>query len=217
MKKIVFVVFLALMLGCTSEKQSKAKAVQQTDSVIGIKKIPKKEVREKLFPELVKVHFYDTQKDSIVPYASLNDLLDIKFNYIQLERILDSNVVYFSGDSIEITIEKKNFHKEEYEMGFKSHLGTTINGQRFEGVDVDVPAKEIVSGVKVVFNNTQSVVLNPKDYENLAQPRFDMMSAYKIDERTVLIQMNNSDGAYGYAVYLFVSATGKTKRMIVYT
>jgi hypothetical protein len=204
MKRYILVVISLFFICC--QETNKEKIKKETKTITTPKKIEEKASVKKNsldFPETLKVHFFDSKKDTIIDTNELYNFLDVTFNYEKLEREIDGNKASFFNKNSTLVIEKKEFQKSD-------------SKQVLEGVDDDMIPKEIISDMRISFDN-ENLPIDRSNYENLAEPSFDRTYVYQIDENTVLIEMHNSDGAYGYAVYLFINKSGKLKKMIVYT
>lgn len=169
------------------------------------------------FPEKVNVILNNNSKtDTIIDIETFDYWLDFKLNYKELKRKILNNKIKFSNNNYELIVEISNFDKSKYVLSNNQELGITINGQRFEGADDDFYPKEIISDIVLKYHN-EYIKLDKFIFENLGAPNIKSAISYQLNEDFIALEMHNGDGAYAYSVYIFISKTGKTKKIIVYS
>lgn len=162
----------------------------------------------------VWIYGEDKDYDTIINSSDLNSYIDLDFKYKKFDKNISKNKVIFSQDSSTLIITKSTFNKNRYKISSTQDLGITLNGQRLEGIDEFLPS-EIISFISVRLNN-QDVIIEKRDYENLAEPNFAYSDVYQLDKNTLLLKMQNSDGAGGYAFYFIINNKGESEKYIVY-
>ncbi|PQJ78781.1 hypothetical protein [Polaribacter porphyrae] len=205
MKRLIFFFLILIITSCKKDAIIKDNFPELEEEIITIK-----------FPEKVKVILNnDLKTDTIIEINAFDYLLDFKLNYTELNREIKNRKIEFDNNNFKLIIESRNFDKSKYILSSQRELGLTINGQKFEGADDDLLPKEIISNIFFKYNNEEKKI-DKSIFENLGAPNFNLTSSYQLNQDFIVLEMHNGDGAYAYAVYIFIHKTGKTKKLIVY-
>mgnify|MGYP000250572992 CR=1 FL=1 len=156
-------------------------------------------------PKKLKIKSFEENPNKIIfiERESITEHLDFEFVYKKLNKKNEGNIVTFSSSNISIEIQKEKFKNKD------SYIKDS-----FEGVNYDFPI-EIISSIKIIFDN-QEINESNIVFSDLAEPNFNLTKVYQIDSENVILEMHNSDGAGGYAVYFFINKNGSNKRYIIY-
>lgn len=167
------------------------------------KEIDETKLKQKI-PEKIKIRSFEENppKELIIVRSDIKEHLDFEFIYEELENQKEKNRITFFNKNFKVIIEKQKFKNKK-----------TYKEDDFYGVNYDFPI-EIVSSFDLFFNELK--IDNKINFKDLAEPNFNLSKAYQIDKENIIIEMHNSDGAGGYAVYFFINKDGLNKRYIVY-
>ncbi|MDY0779192.1 hypothetical protein [Tenacibaculum sp. IB213877] len=188
-----------LLFSCESKKKDTKREIREV--------IDKDVITEKQLPKKINIKYFEEESaiDILIDREELKTYLDFEFNYDKFEVRKENNKdqISYYNKNFKVFISKKIYDKSQ-----------KVNDGDYYGVNYDTP-NEVVSSVEILFKD-QKIGLDKVYFKDLAEPDFTRSNVYQIDDKNIIIEMNNSDGAGGYAAYFFINNKGEVERYIVF-
>jgi len=111
----------------------------------------------------------------------------------------DSKGCLAKNDTMSVRLNKCPFIPKQHKLVYDGNQEIAkIDGKDFWGTDGEIP-KYVINELRVTIKN-QPVVIPISAYNDLYEPRFSSLRVFLAPDKTIYIELDNSDGAGAYAV-----------------